>query len=101
MLGFFRSRRQKALNSLDLYGDLDEVEILIAIEDAFGIQVSDDEAQTMITMGDLETVVRQKLEGHPEFDPIWALLVTIAEHHSGSKATINRETTFLSSESKK
>lgn len=50
-------------NTLGLDDDLDSVELLIAIERAFDIKISDQEAASVITMGDLYEAVAAKLQG--------------------------------------
>jgi hypothetical protein len=52
-----------APNSLGLDDDLDSVELLIAIERAFDIKISDQDAATVTTMGDLHDLVTSKLDG--------------------------------------
>lgn len=41
---------------------LDAVEIVMATEEAFGIEITDEEAEKTLTVGDLETIVLRKLE---------------------------------------
>lgn len=50
-------------NTLGLDDDLDSVELLIAIERALDVKISDQEASTVETMGDLHQIVASKLEG--------------------------------------
>jgi hypothetical protein len=78
-----------------MYGDLDDIELLQDVEQTFEIRIADDEAQTMLTMGQLETLVRAKVASKTGFDPVWALLDRIARDHSGHKGMIDRETTFF------
>jgi|CXWL01.1.fsa_nt_gi hypothetical protein len=52
-----------APNTLGLDDDLDSVGLLIAIERAFDIKISDQDAATVSTMGDLHEVVTSKLDG--------------------------------------
>ena len=41
---------------------LDGVELVMAVEEKFGITISDDEASNAFTVGDLKRLVRAKLE---------------------------------------
>jgi len=50
-------------NTLGLDDELDSVELLIAIERALDVKISDQEASTVATMGDLHQIVASKLEG--------------------------------------
>lgn len=50
-------------NTLGLDDDLDSVELLIAIERALDVKISDQEASTVATMGDLHQIVVSKLKG--------------------------------------
>ncbi len=42
---------------------LDVVELIMAVEDTFGIELPDEDAQDVITVGDLHDLVMRKLEG--------------------------------------
>lgn len=101
MFGLFGRRRQQAkLNTLSLYGDLDDVEIVLDIEDTFGITLSDDEVCSVRSVGDMERLIRRKLEDRSDFDAVWALLEYIARIHSGSRDSIDRDTTFYAQDAK-
>jgi hypothetical protein len=52
-----------ARNTLGLDDDLDSVELLIAIERAFDVKISEQEATGVSTVGDLHDLVTSKLEG--------------------------------------
>lgn len=41
---------------------LDGVELIMAVEEKFGISISDDEAQRMLTVGDMKRLVQAKLD---------------------------------------
>ena len=90
-----RPRVTQRLNTIDLGHDLDDVEMLMAIEEAFGIEIKDREAETLTTMGDLYELVSQKLNSKKEFDPVWLLLCQIARDYSGSRDPIDKQTTFF------
>lgn len=46
----------------DLYADsLDLVELLMAWEEGFGIEITDDEAETLVTVGDVVALIDRKL----------------------------------------
>jgi len=49
-------------NSFNLYGDLDDVEVVEGAERVFDIQIANDEAERMRTFGDLLDCVERKLE---------------------------------------
>ena len=53
--------RKKDENSLHLVGDGDDVEILSDIETAFGVQISDHEAERLNTLGNLHDLLVSKL----------------------------------------
>ncbi|HRE42721.1 MAG TPA: hypothetical protein PKY87_01990 [Terricaulis sp.] len=55
-----------ARNTLGLDDDLDSVELLIAIERVFDIQISDQDAAHITTMGDLYDLLTSKVEGGGE-----------------------------------
>ena len=41
---------------------LDGVELIMAVEEKFGISISDEEAQRVLTVGDMKRLVRAKLD---------------------------------------
>lgn len=92
---FGRPRVTQRLNTIDLGDDLDDVEMLMAIEEVFGIEIKDREAETLTTMGDLYELVSQKLKPKTEFDPVWSLVCQIAREYSGSRDPIDKQTTFF------
>ena len=89
-----RPRVTQRLNTIDLGDDLDDVEMLMAIEETFGIKIEDEEAEKLVTLGDLYDLVAKKLEHKTDFDPIWALVCQISREHSGSRDPIDKKTTF-------
>ena len=97
---FGRGRTQK-LNTVDLVGDMDDVELLQAIEQVFDIEIEGDEVRELYTVGQLYDLVKTKLEGKPNFDPVWALTEEIVREHSGSREVIDRETTFFAKHASK
>lgn len=80
---------------MDLGDDLDDVEMLQAIEKICGIEIHENETVTLVTVGELYDLVRRKLESKTEFDPIWQLVCQIVREHPGSKDAIDRGTTFF------
>ena len=90
-----RPRVTQRLNTIDLGDDLDDVEMLMAIEETFGIKIEDEEAEKLVTVGNLYHLVTKKLEHKTEFDPIWALVCQISREHSGSRDPIDKNTTFF------
>ena len=90
-----RPRVIQRLNTIDLGDDLDDVEMLMAIEETFGIKIEDEEAEKLVTLGDLYDLVAKKLEHKTDFDPIWALVCQISREHSGSRDPIDKKTTFF------
>lgn len=53
--------QQKAANCLNLVGDGDDVDVLVSVERAFAVKISDDEAKNCETVGDLFDLVVSKL----------------------------------------
>lgn len=57
-------------SSTDLYADLkldslDALELLVALEDEFGIDIGTDEAQALHTVADVVSLLRQRLAARP------------------------------------
>ena len=90
-----RQRVTERLNTINLGDDLDDVEMLMAIEEIFGVDIKDGEAEKLVTMGDLYSLVCEKLDSKTEFNPVWSLLCQIAREHSGSRDPIDKQTTFF------
>lgn len=90
-----KPRVTQRLNTVDLGDDLDDVEMLEAIEKIFGIEIKDSEAEKLITMGDLYELVNEKLKPESDFDPIWSLVCQIVREHSGSRDPVDKDTTFF------
>jgi len=55
-------RKEYAKNTVNMHGDLDDVELLMAVEETFDIQISDREAEAVRTVGDLYDLVCSKIE---------------------------------------
>ena len=94
-MAFWPFRPAKLLNTIKLGDDLDDVEFVMAVEEAFGVRFKDDETIKLITMADMEKLVRLKLEKKSDFDPVWTVLCSIARRQTGHKGPIDRETTFF------
>lgn len=90
-----RPRVTQRLNTINLGDDLDDIEMLMAIEETFGIKIEDEEAKKLVTVGDLYDLVKMKLEDKSNFDPIWALVCQISREYSGSRDPIDKKTTFF------
>ncbi len=90
-----RPRITQRLNTINLGDDLDDVEMLMSIEEIFGIEIKKSEAEKLITMGDLYALVSNKLKLKTNFDPVWSLVCQIAREHSGSRDPIDKQTTFF------
>ncbi|MEE8294115.1 MAG: hypothetical protein V3R64_00235 [Sphingomonadales bacterium] len=60
----------KNKNHLDLVGDGDDVEILLMVEEAFGIHIENNQTDAVITVGDLYDIIKRKLPNHPETEAI-------------------------------
>lgn len=95
MFGLFGKRVTQRLNTVILGDDLDDVEMLEAFEDAFGIKIEDAEAETLITVGQLYELVCAKSSARTDFDPVWELTLQIVREYSGSRDPIDRDTTFF------
>jgi len=67
----------------------------MAIEDVFGVDIKDREAEKLVTMGDLYELVSEKLNSKTDFDPVWSLVCQIAREYSGSRDLIDKKTTFF------
>ncbi|MDJ1007359.1 MAG: hypothetical protein QNJ13_05985 [Paracoccaceae bacterium] len=89
----------KRYNTIGLRGDLDEVELVVDVERSFKIDITAKEAQTVLTMGDLEAMIRRKL-GRRVPEDAWEELVRIARRHSRSQDGIDRATTFFKAHAK-
>ena len=101
MFGIFRKRITQKLNTVNLGDDLEDVEMLQAIEATYGIKIEDAEAEALRTVGQLYELIDSKLASRPDFDPVWALTCQIVREHSGSKDLIDGETTFFPKHAKK
>ena len=83
------------LNTVDLGDDLDDVEMLLAVEKIFQITVKDSEAEDLVSVGELYELVKSKTPHDGNVDPVWELIVLIVRCHSGSNSPIDPETTFF------
>ncbi|WP_298917812.1 acyl carrier protein [uncultured Roseobacter sp.] len=83
------------LNTVDLGDDLDDVELLMAVEEIFQINLEDSEAEDLVSVGELYELVKSKMPRDGSVDPLWELIVLIVRSHSGSNSPIDTETTFF------
>lgn len=51
-------------NCFNFVGDCDDLDVLVSVENAFAVTISDSEAEGCETFGQLFDVVRSKLQGH-------------------------------------
>lgn len=88
-------------NSLDLWGDGDEIEMIEAIERAYAISFEKAEAEQLVTMGQLFDLVKSKLgnqgAGAITDDALWSELVKHARDAGADpRRAVDRNTTFFS-----
>jgi len=95
MWPFNRQKVTERLNTVDLGDDLDDVDLLLAVEDTFQIHINDCEAEDLVSVGDLYKLVKSKMPSDNSVDPAWELVVTLVRYYSGSQSPINQETTFF------
>ena len=101
MWPFGRYKVSERLNTVDLSDDLDDVEMLQEIEEAFRFEINDIEAQSLVSVGDLYELVKKKMPEDGSVDPVWELVVNIVRAYSGSRSPIDLETTFFPNCAKK
>jgi len=90
-----RKRITQRLNTVNLSGDLDDIEILMDIEKTYKIKIEDSEAETTYTVGDLYDLVQLKLKEQSNVDQIWSEVCQIVREHSRTVDPIDRETSFF------
>lgn len=95
LIQYGRPRITQRLNTINLGDDLDDVEMLESIEEIFGIEIKNGEAEKLVTMGELYELVNEKITSRSDFDPVWSLICQIAREHSGSRDPIDKKTTFF------
>ena len=95
MWPFRRKRITQRLNTVDLNDDLNDVEMIMAIEDHFKIEIGDGEAEMILTFGDLCRSIDSKLGEETDRAAIRRDLETIVRDFSGSIDPIDEQTTFL------
>ena len=101
MWPFGRYKVSERLNAVDLSDDLDDVEMLQEIEEAFRFEINDIEAQSLVSVGDLYELVKKKMPEDGSVDTVWELVVNIVRAYSGSRGPIDLETTFFPNCAKK
>ncbi len=100
MFGLF-DKKNRNLNTIGLYGDMDDVELLIEIEELFGIKISDEEAESTMTAGQLSELVKSKFKESEHFDPIWEIVrLCIAQYGEQRNMRVNKSTTFFAEDAK-
>lgn len=94
MWPFNRIGTTKRLNTIDIGDDLDDVEMLMAVEDAFDFKMTTEDGAKLKTIGDLYDLVKHKMPKDETVDPVWTLIEKIARDYSGSRDPIDQDTTF-------
>ena len=94
MFGFFGKRETR--NTLDLLGDGDEVDLLQESEEVFGVRFEQEDVADLVNLGQLRDLIGRKLDGAPNFDPVWALLLRVVREHTRIRGSLDRETTLIS-----
>lgn len=99
MWGYGRARN---VNTVNLFGDLDEVELVKEVERAFGVSFGGSELESLATVGDMEVLLRNKIAMQGQIDLVWPLLKLIVENYSRPRGRgINRESTFFAVQARK
>jgi acyl carrier protein len=65
---------------------LDSVELLLDVEKTFGVDISDNEAEVLLTAGDIHALLLWKLELRPastEADALWLRLKDVIVESTG------------------
>jgi hypothetical protein len=95
VFGLFGKRTTQKLNTVNLHGDGDDIDLLEDIEEVFRIRIEDHEAEQFVSVGQLYELAKSKSASNPDFDPIWELVCRIVRENSGSRDAIDSNTTFL------
>ncbi|WP_131814571.1 hypothetical protein [Cognatishimia maritima] len=95
LIQYSKPRKTERLNTVDLVGDGDDVDLLEAIERAFDLKLTDDEASDLETIGEPYDLVKAKAKSNPDFDPVWELVCQIVRENSMTRDPIDRDTTFF------
>lgn len=76
---------------------LEAIEFIIRIEQTFGIQIEDSEAEKLRTLGDLEQLVIQKLEAEQRSSTgvFEAIVRVLVEEFDRESARLDRQTSFV------
>lgn len=80
---------------------MDGGEMLQSIERTFKIRITDDEAKSIVSVGDLYNIVKQKMPSDGSVDPLWVLIVDFVRNASGSSNKIDQDTTFFPEDAEK
>jgi len=83
------------LNTLNLGGDGDEVDLLEDVERNFSIRFQQKDVEELVSMGDLEALVALKRGRYPASGEDWERLGRIAREHLGNPGRIDRKTTLF------
>ena len=64
---------------------LDSVELIMAVEEAFGIEIANAEAETIVTVGDLLQIVLHHLPESERSETVWPRLREVIIEDTGVK----------------
>lgn len=100
MLNRMPRRVAHHFNTVNLGRDLESNEMLLDVARSFSISLHEEETALIVSVGDLETLVRAKLEDRSDRDLVWVLVERIVRDHSRTSDAIDRDTTFFQEDAK-
>lgn len=79
---------------------MDGIELVDAVEEFFGIKITDNEAESVITVGQLYDLVKGKPSSKPDLELGWETFLRFIRSQSDSKDDIDQDTTFFAEDAK-